>query len=158
VGLLSGLFPALYFVSVKPIDVFRPVPSTRMGGLTLRGLLIGIQMLVSVGVVASAALMYLQIQFLNAQPLGFDSANKLDMFVIRPGTQGSEYRALVERLAAHPDVKQASMSEYVPGTVVSSQPVLLQDEAGGVVNTMLNSLVVDERYLETLGIELLAGR
>src|SRR5690606_28273163 len=120
-------------------------------------LLIGLQMLLSVAVIAGTLLMYRQMEWLNSQPLGFDKANKVDITVHRTAS-GGEFRSVVERLVAHPAIRQASMSEVFPGSLVASRPGALADDGGHSRMLMLDWYNVDERYLDTLGITRKEGR
>ena len=157
IGLLAGSYPALFFSSVKPVQVFSGRGLFGKRAFALSEGLIALQMLVSIAVIASAMIMFLQIRYLQEKPLGFEKENKLDITVnIVAG--GSEFRTLVNELNNLPGVNSASMTDFSPGTVAASQPVLMRNEQGIEMNPIVNWYVVDENYLDTMKIRLAKGR
>lgn len=157
IGLVSGCYPAFYFSSVNPVEVFRPVITVSGRNINVRNILIGLQMLVSVSVIAGALIMYQQVSYMKNRPLGFDKENKL---VVRinffPGTEG--YRPLMTELSRHPGIHQVTMTDQVPGTPAYDNVLTMQDDQGEEINMIVDSYIVDESYLQVFNIPLMAGR
>ena len=95
-GFLAGLYPAFFITRFKAIDVFKGMMNTRQKSWNtwLRKGLITLQFVAAIGFVAGSITLYLQIDYLSNQPLGFneelilsiplDSEKNLNA-VLRPG-------------------------------------------------------------------------
>ena len=157
VGFVSGLYPALYLSSFNPIDALRRGPQASARRLSLPGLrtvLVGFQFVISILLIACSLVIQKQLHYVQTKNLGFDREN---VFVVgnveRLGGQTDAFR---ERLAGMPGVVGAARSNAVPPRVWYEDFATV-DGAGGAEIAM-NSMAVDDRFISTLGFELLAGR
>ena len=157
IGLISGAYPAFYFSSVKPVEVFKPIVNISGLGINLRSILIDLQMLVSISVIAGALMMVQQVSFMKNQPLGFEQENKL---IVKVNTiaSGTQYRAMMTELSRHPDIHHVTMADEIPGTPPEGESVSMQNDQGQAVNMFIETYRVDEHYLDTLSIPLVHGR
>jgi len=157
IGLISGAYPAFYFSVVKPVNLFRPIVKISGFGINLRSIFIGLQMLVSIGVIAGAMIMYQQVSFMKNRPLGFEKENKL-VVKVNVIANGTDYRTVMTELSRHPDIFRVTMADEIPGTPAYGESVLMQDDNGQEINIFVETYNVDENYLETLSIPLVNGR
>ena len=157
VGLASGAYPAYYFSSVRPLDIFRPFLRVSKVGFSMRSVLVGLQMLVSISVITSAMIMYQQLDYLNSRPLGFDKDNKLDINV-NFTRNSNDFRPMMAQLRSHPGVHNVTMTDVLQGAIPYSQPFVVESATGEEMLSQVFSYNVDENYLDTFGISLLEGR
>ena len=76
VGLVAGLYPALYLSSFVPVAAFSTRYQGRRGS-SLREALVFVQFMISVGVIASTLVMTAQMRYIAGQALGFDAENRI---------------------------------------------------------------------------------
>lgn len=155
-GLLSGLYPALYLSSrfVMPGSVRR---DTSRSESLLRRLLVIFQFTVTVSVIACSLLIVAQMNYIQNAALGFDRKNKLVVDV-----QGVNFiertPVLANRLQSLPQVTGVALTALDPAVESYSGNWLLENNDGALKPYFLNFQNVDSHYLEVMGMELIAGR
>ncbi|MDP6264426.1 MAG: ABC transporter permease [Pseudomonadales bacterium] len=157
IGVLAGIYPALYLSSVAPLSALTATKRIRSSGLHLREILIFLQFLVSVGVLASTVLMQIQMRYVASKPLGYDEENKLSITL--RGVETLE-RILVIRneLLKNASVLGFTESSYVPGQGVAIQLLQVENNQGQMERTTLNHIAVGKEFIDVMDIEVIEGR
>lgn len=158
-GLLAGGYPALLLSSFQPLRALRRGARVKTRGSFLRKSLVVIQVAVSVILVFVSWVVYRQIDFLKRKDLGFDKTSILSvpLGISNPDNPGI-YKRFRAGLESHPMVERVSAAFTHPtrfGTQADRVVVKGRrlDEQAPV---FLTSVEFD--FVETLGIEILAGR
>lgn len=156
IGLLSGFYPAIYLPSVSIVKALKGKFSSQSGGNLLRKGLIVFQFAISIFVIICTYLMEKQIDFLRDTDLGFQSENVVlipiqDSLVI---SQMDVIKAEYEKLSG---VLSTTTAYGVPGLGVGGS-VFRVESNEAMVQQNINTIWSGEGYLETMGIELTAGR
>lgn len=165
-SLLSGWYPAWLLARVSPASVLKGRPSKTSKGALLRQVLLVIQFSVSLVAIANMLVVRFQMDFMMNQPLGFSRDQRLVADILEyPGPEGKDslFRKQVEvlksNLSAQSYIKSASLSSAVPGYEntwqVSVLKLLNDEQAEPIYSKMLR---VDEDYIPTFDLELIAGR
>lgn len=163
-SLLASTYPALVLSSRRATTILRGASTTtRGGGGWLRKGLIVAQFTVSAGLVFGTTVMYQQLGYLQSKDLGFDGEQVVTAQLgdLSPTRQ----RAIRQRVLSHPDVKQASVSDAVPGdpgqfgrdkesSALSPEAKVRED---GTIRRIYR-VRLDTNYVETLGLNIVAGR
>jgi putative ABC transport system permease protein len=152
VGLLSGSYPALYMSRFSVIDSlgFKGVKLSRSW---FRNLLVLFQFSVAIFLIAAAILVQRQMDLILDKSLGFEKEEVV--LVKNAGDLGINLETFMDELRQFPEIEQVSSSTHVPG----DKFVIWGFSAQGVRDKFnLNANMVDESYLETLGMELAKGR
>jgi predicted permease len=167
-GVLFGLAPALQ--ATRPDLVAALKDTTSQSGFRrsrLRSGLVVAQIALSLVLLIAAGLVLRALQQLQTRSPGFEVENGL-LLSFDVGLQGYErdrgrefQRQFVERVAALPGVKSASLTDLVPlslsyssdGFFVEGQPPV---RGANVPSAMVSSVGLN--YFSTMGIPLLAGR
>lgn len=117
VGLLSGLYPAIFLSKTQPVIALKGAFKTGKSNMTLRRFLVGFQFTISVSVVVLSLFMGRQMEYMNNRYLGF---NREDIILVP--VQDTSLREVVplmlDELRELPYVQAASTAHNVPGELI----------------------------------------
>jgi putative ABC transport system permease protein len=151
-GLLSGVLPAVVISAFKPVSVLKGITNVRFfSRLTLRKILLVTQFVFSMVFIISILLIFQQMNFMVNADLGFDSEVVYDIDL-----QGKDFSKVRNEYAQIPEVLNIAAASHVPaegniwGVDIRLKPEDEKYEG--------NYFSVDEQFIETMGLELVAGR
>jgi putative ABC transport system permease protein len=160
VGMLAGIYPALYLSSLKPIAAIKGTAintkSGKPGKGTLRKLLVSFQFIVSITLILSTVFMFKQVDFMKNKDLGYNKSNLL-YCTIETNDSKSNFRELRNSLLANSDIIDASVSVNAPAHENWSKEINWE---GGNEDQKLNVLFnsVDYNFVGTFQMKIVAGR
>ena len=159
-GLLSGSYPALFISRFHPIQIFKDEMTSGMTSSILRKSLVVVQFTLSILLIVCTAMVYQQLDYMQSRHLGFDK----DQVVVIPLVTGVEqdFDAFRTRLSQRPHIQGITRSVLMPGRMASSAmipsfPTRLADQPEDD-QIGIPALFVATEFVETLGLEMLAGR
>lgn len=160
----SGLYPALVLSAFKPILVLKGAVKASRNGIVLRKSLVVFQFALSILLITGTFIVYQQVHYMLNQDLGI-KVNQV-MALDRPGrwdTARATHNLLVQRfktaLENDPGVEAVGMSDELPGKEIRwPSNYALKNNAALAHSVPINTTVIDEHYLTTLGMHVLAGR
>lgn len=164
IGLIAGSYPAFVLSSFKPIAVLKGALQSGSSKQTLRKVLVGIQLVLSIFLISSTLVMREQLHFLQSKNLGFD---KEQLAVIQLNV--NEGRGLRERvpkgfeiaerfkreLAGLPQIASVSASSHDFGNGNWVNLGFTDDQA---VYRTFSYNTIDDDFLPAMKIEVVAGR
>ncbi len=155
VGVLAGLYPALYLSSFMPLTAL--VGRYRPSGLKLREALVFIQFAISIGVIACTLLMGQQMRFIANKGLGFDKQNRV-LLTLR-GRELVEREALIAtELKKQPGVLGVATSATIMGRDMPLVTGKVQNNEGAMTDFGFSMFPVSDDFIPVMGIELAQGR
>lgn len=152
VALGAGMYPSLVLTHFNPVSTLKGSFSTSRAGLGLRRGLIVFQFVVSAALIISSLVIYRQIQYIKTSDLGYQKE-----FVVALGVDDEvekSYDVLKSQLADLPGVESTSLIYETP-TVIDWRDGMVTPEGKQI---LLAANPVDQDYLTTFDIRLLAGR
>lgn len=157
VALLAGIYPASYLSTMSPNATMKVSSMQSTKGISVRKALLTLQFMVSVLVISCTYLMFSQLTYLEERPLGYDKENKIAVELI--GLENiKKLGNLITELEAHPSIIGATVTQEILGEVTSTSTPGVETNDGAIQRVPIAHLVVDENYLDVMGIELLKGR
>ncbi len=153
VAFLAGSYPALVLSRMRPASVLKG--RLGLGGTRFARALVVVQFALSIALVAVTVIVSAQVRFLATAPLGFEQDG---VVVLKMGSSDAGkaiYPRLRDELAGHAAVRGLAGSMVVPFDA-RGWPAQLQLGDTAAVIVQMNS--VDEHFVETLGMEIVAGR
>ena len=150
-GMFSGVLPAVFISAYKPVFVFKGIANIRFfSRLTLRKILLVTQFVFSMVFIISILLVFRQMNFMINVDLGFDAE-----VVYNIDLMGKDFNRVKNEYSQIPEVVNISAASHVPaeGNVwgVDIRLKIEDEKFHG------NYFSVDENYIETMGLELVAG-
>lgn len=154
VGLLSGSYPAMALSSYKPSDVLKGNLKSGTKGRGLRNVLVVGQFAISLILIIGTLIVYSQLEYMQNKDLGFD---KDQVLIIRNseslGTQQETFR---KELLKVKGISSATLTTNYPSEADFTDFYHPQNSSDK--DLMIGSILTDHAFVETLGIEMIAGR
>ena len=113
VGFLSGLYPAFFISSFKPIRLFRSKLRTSEDGFTFRNILVVFQFLVAVVLIVGALVIKDQMRYIMDTDLGYDASHIINIPMYKTGTI-EKYNLYRNQIITHPDVMDVTATSFTP--------------------------------------------
>ena len=156
-GVLSGLYPALYLSAIPPVAAFRGAQGNGRQGANTRQALVLMQFVISIAVIASTLLMLSQMQFVQNKPLGFEPENRL-VLRISGADQVERLPAFLNELRQTSGVISVAVTDDLPGEQPSINALQIENKQGHYEQMTVNTMAMGPEVIETLGMQLLQGR
>lgn len=157
VGLLAGIYPALVLSGFRPAQVLRgsfAAPSKGSGNL--RSTLVVLQFAISIALIAGTVVLSNQVQYLKQQNLGFNQEQMLVVTAPRSPQLAQNYIAVRQEMSQLAGVNAVCITGNLPGKSFGNNLIFLQGDRDKSTDMQLMS--IDEAFLDTYEIPLLAGR
>ncbi|WP_424962516.1 ABC transporter permease [Ekhidna sp.] len=159
IGIVAGSYPAFVLSTFKPISVLKGSFKTSSKGIWLRKSLVILQFALSIILLAGAAVVSSQLDFLQRYDLGFNSEQVL---VIDFGYDSEVQRKreyLKQQFLKHPDVEMVSVSRATPGDFFPNAGTGVADPISGEITYKSPAIYeVDEDFIPTYQMTMVAGR
>ncbi len=152
VSFFSGSYPAFHLSSIQVVSVLKGGSHQKNKRNLFRNGLVVFQFSVTVLLIVSSLIIYNQLRFFQNKKLGF---NKEQQIVIHdPGLLAENYSVFKESLKQYSNILNVSGSSTIPGRGFSNQQITPENSD----RIHFDFLKCDYDYLETMDIELAAGR
>lgn len=154
ISVLAGGYPAFFLSSFKPIAALK---NKFLGGNNNKGVRSGLvvfQFVVSAGLILATLVVNQQMQYIQNKDIGYD---RDQLLVLREAyLLGNDNDAFKNELLKNPKVASITNSAFVPAGFSDNNQTLIYKD--GQVLRRMPVYNIDENYLSTMGMELVAGR
>lgn len=156
VGLLSGLYPAIYLSSFQPVKVFKGGGGTGKSKGTFRNILVVGQFSSAIFLMIATILVFRQLNYMQKQDPGFDRNQVVTLPL--DGITPRKYDLLKEELSASPLVAGVTGADNQLGSQLTTLGIGFWPGIGPMRILNPTGLFVDPDYLSVYKIQLAAGR
>lgn len=154
IALMAGAYPSFLLTSLRPVLVMKGVVKSELQYLFIRKTLVVFQFSISVFMIMATFFIGEQLTFMREKDLGF-SPNKVVLVRLNSGVIRDARLSFKERLLGKGDFESVSLASGHPGGFYDASTVTIQGEEE---NIRMRTLWTDEDFLNTMNIELVAGR
>lgn len=158
VGVLAGLYPSFYLSSFSPINVLKGKlrSGSKSGGL--RSGLVIFQFTISVILIVGTLVVNQQMDFILNSKIGFEKDQVVQIY--STNIFNDRVETFKEELKKIPGVSHATISDYLPieGTKRNGNSFVNEGKDGIDETVPGQAWVIDEEYIETMGMNLADGR
>jgi putative ABC transport system permease protein len=155
-GFLSGIYPAVFLSSFRPIRVLKWTLRAAGGGQVFRKALVIVQFTLSVFLITGTAIIARQMTYMRTEDLGFDKEKVIHLRLF--GELTGKYDVIKERLLQNPGVASVTASLALPTDIQNSPGTPDWEGKDPAVKMEIKADFVDFDYIETFGVPIVEGR
>lgn len=160
IGTLAGLYPAFVLSASKAVDLVKGKLHSINANIFLRKSLVGFQFFTASVVLGGAIVLAKQVSMFFSNELGYDKEYVVSVQTPRDWTDAGVQRmqTIRDEFARLPEVASSTLTWSVPDGVGIGTTMLFEQGKDSTQAIPYESLIADEKYMESFKIPLVAGR
>jgi len=156
-SLLAGLYPAAVLSTSNPTISLKGNADKHSKGSSFRNLLVMLQFSITIALMISALVMFLQIRYIQEKPIGYDREQVVVMRMTDPGLK-KNFSVFKNNLLLNPQVIAATTSDNLPTLIENGFKPKFITKDGDEIYIHANLLWIDYNFFDFYRMDLAAGR
>lgn len=157
VGILSGLYPALFVSGILPARAIRGRAYEGLGSAKLRAGLVILQFSIAIGLMSATGIVNSQINFALNQPLGYEPDNVITVRLNNNEARNA-FITMRDQLKRSPLIENVTGGSMIPTMDLSDGSSYQKEGESDDFQIITRRVAVSDGYFDTLGMTMAAGR